>query len=41
LPTESLAAPDLISDIVIWLASDASSLITAAQIRADKGYLKI
>ena len=25
----------------IWLASDASSLITAAQIPADKGYLKI
>jgi SDR family mycofactocin-dependent oxidoreductase len=41
LPTESLAAPDLISDIVLWLASDASSLITAAQIPADKGYLKI
>ncbi|HET7740583.1 MULTISPECIES: mycofactocin-coupled SDR family oxidoreductase [unclassified Mycolicibacterium] len=41
LPTDSLAAPDLISDIVLWLASDASSLITAAQIPADKGYLKI
>ncbi|MEZ0351179.1 mycofactocin-coupled SDR family oxidoreductase [Mycobacterium sp. pR1184] len=41
LPTESLAAPDLISDIVVWLASDASSLVTAAQIPADKGYLKI
>jgi hypothetical protein len=41
LPTESLAAPDLISDIVLWLAGDASSLITAAQIPADKGYLKI
>lgn len=41
LPTESLAAPDLVSDIVVWLASDASSLITAAQIPADKGYLKI
>jgi SDR family mycofactocin-dependent oxidoreductase len=41
LPTESLAAPDLISDIVVWLASDASSLLTAAQIPADKGYLKI
>jgi NAD(P)-dependent dehydrogenase (short-subunit alcohol dehydrogenase family) len=36
-----LAAPDLVSDIVVWLASDASSLITAAQIPADKGYLKI
>jgi SDR family mycofactocin-dependent oxidoreductase len=41
LPTESLADPNLISDIVVWLASDASSLITAAQIPADKGYLKI
>jgi NAD(P)-dependent dehydrogenase (short-subunit alcohol dehydrogenase family) len=41
LPTESLAAPDLVSDIVVWLAGDASSLITAAQIPADKGYLKI
>lgn len=41
LPTESLAAPDLVSDIVVFLASDASSLITAAQIPADKGYLKI
>ena len=41
LPTDSLAAPDLISDIVVWLASDASSLITAAQIPADKGYTKI
>lgn len=41
LPTESLADPDLISDIVVWLASDASSLITAAQIPADKGYVKI
>jgi SDR family mycofactocin-dependent oxidoreductase len=41
LPTDSLAAPDLISDIVLWLASDASSLVTAAQIPADKGYLKI
>lgn len=41
LPTESLADPGLISDIVVWLAGDASSLITAAQIPADKGYLKI
>jgi SDR family mycofactocin-dependent oxidoreductase len=41
LPTESLADPDLISDIIVWLAGDASSLITAAQIPADKGYLKI
>ncbi|MDA4109654.1 mycofactocin-coupled SDR family oxidoreductase [Mycolicibacterium holsaticum] len=41
LPTDSLADPDLISDIVLWLASDASALVTAAQIPADKGYLKI
>ena len=41
LPTDPLAAPDLISDIVVWLAGDASSLVTAAQIPADKGYLKI
>lgn len=41
LPTDSLASPNLISDIVLWLASDASSLVTAAQIPADKGYLKI
>lgn len=41
LPTDSLADPDLVSDIVLWLASDASSLVTAAQIPADKGYLKI
>ena len=40
-PTDSLAAPDLVSDIVLWLASDASSLVTAAQIPADKGYLKV
>jgi hypothetical protein len=26
---------------VVWLAGDASSLLTAAQIPADKGYLKI
>ncbi|MDT5248807.1 MAG: hypothetical protein QOJ28_1441, partial [Mycobacterium sp.] len=31
----------LISDIALWLASDSSSLVTAAQIPADKGYLKI
>jgi hypothetical protein len=41
LPTDSLADPDLVSDIVVWLAGDSSSLITAAQIPADKGYLKI
>jgi hypothetical protein len=29
LPTDSLADPDLVSDIVVWLAGDSSSLITA------------
>ncbi len=41
LPTDSLTAPDSISDIVVWLAGDASSLVTAAQIPADKGYSKV
>lgn len=41
LPTDSLAAPDLVSDSVLWLAGDESSLVTAAQIPADKGYLKV
>ena len=41
LPTDSLAPPERVSDIVVWLAGDASSLVTAAQIPADKGYLKI
>jgi NAD(P)-dependent dehydrogenase (short-subunit alcohol dehydrogenase family) len=41
LPTDSLAAPDLVSDIVLWLAGDGASLVTAAQIPADKGYLKV
>lgn len=41
LPTESMATPDPISDIVFWLASAASPLVTGAQIPAVKGYLKI
>ena len=41
LPTDSLADPGLVSDIVLWLASDASSLVATAQIPAEKGYLKI
>jgi SDR family mycofactocin-dependent oxidoreductase len=41
LPTDSLAAPDLVSDIVLWLAGDGAALVTAAQIPADKGYLKV
>jgi NAD(P)-dependent dehydrogenase (short-subunit alcohol dehydrogenase family) len=41
LPTDSLTPPEQVSDIVLWLASDASALLTAAQIPADKGYLKV
>jgi SDR family mycofactocin-dependent oxidoreductase len=41
LPTESLTPPEQVSEVVLFLASDASSLLTAAQIPADKGYLKI
>lgn len=41
LPTDSLADPGLVSDIVLWLAGDESSLVTAAQIPAEKGYLKV
>ena len=41
LPTESLVDPDQISDVIVWLASDASALLTAAQVPVDKGYLKI
>ncbi|MBN3456694.1 mycofactocin-coupled SDR family oxidoreductase [Mycobacterium sp. DSM 3803] len=40
-PADSLIAPSDISDIVVWLADDASALVTAAQIPADKGYLKV
>ncbi|WP_245845364.1 hypothetical protein [Mycobacterium arosiense] len=29
LPTDSLADPNLVSDIVLWLASNASALVTA------------
>ncbi len=41
LPTESLTPPEQVSEVVLFLASDASALLTAAQIPADKGYLKI
>jgi SDR family mycofactocin-dependent oxidoreductase len=41
LPTESLTPPEQVSEVVLFLASDASALITAAQVPADKGYLKI
>jgi len=41
LPTESLTAPEEVSEIVLFLASDASALMTGTQVLADKGYLKI
>jgi SDR family mycofactocin-dependent oxidoreductase len=41
LPTESLSSPEEVSEIVLFLASDASALMTGAQVAADKGYLKI
>ena len=41
LPTESLIAPSQVSEVVLFLASDASSLMTGAQVTADKGYLRI
>jgi SDR family mycofactocin-dependent oxidoreductase len=41
LPTESLIAPNQVSEVVLFLASDASALLTAAQIPADKGYMKV
>ena len=41
LPTESLTAPEEVSEIVLFLASEASALMTGAQVVADKGYLKI
>lgn len=41
LPTDSLTPPEQVSEVVLFLAGDASALVTAAQIPADKGYLKI
>lgn len=41
LPTDSLIPPEQVSEVVLFLASDASALLTAAQVPADKGYLKI
>ena len=41
LETESLTPPEQVSEIVLFLASDASALMTGAQVAADKGYLKI
>jgi hypothetical protein len=36
LPTDPLAGPDLVSDIVVWPAADSSSLITAAQFQPTR-----
>ena len=33
--------PPQVSEVVLFLASDASALLTAAQIPADKGYMKV
>jgi NAD(P)-dependent dehydrogenase (short-subunit alcohol dehydrogenase family) len=41
LPTESLIAPNQVSEVVLFLASDASAVLTAGQIPADKGYMKV
>ncbi|WP_406232400.1 mycofactocin-coupled SDR family oxidoreductase [Nocardia sp. NBC_01009] len=39
LKTDGLVEPDEISDVVVWLASDSSRVITGAQVPVDKGFL--
>lgn len=39
LKTDGLVEPHEISEVVVWLASDASGVITGAQIPVDKGFL--
>lgn len=41
LPTDALTPPEQISEVVVWLAGDGSRLLTAAQIPADRGYIKV
>ena len=41
LETMSLTPPEQVSEIVLFLATDGSGLMTGAQVAADKGYLKI
>ncbi|VBA51676.1 mycofactocin-coupled SDR family oxidoreductase [Mycobacterium attenuatum] len=40
LQPKALMAPDEVSDVVVWLASDGSATLTGAQIPVDKGALK-
>ena len=37
---DRLIEPDEIARVVAWLASDASGVLTGAQVPVDKGYLK-
>jgi SDR family mycofactocin-dependent oxidoreductase len=39
LKTDALVEPEEISEAVVWLADDASAVITGAQIPVDKGFL--
>lgn len=39
LTPEGLVQPEEISDVVVWLASDGSGVITGAQIPVEKGFL--
>ncbi|QBS40841.1 mycofactocin-coupled SDR family oxidoreductase [Nocardia sp. CS682] len=39
LKTDGLVEPEEISEVVVWLAGDASGVVTGAQIPVDKGFL--